>query len=150
MRKLHLLMTFLVACTLLMGTAGMVMAQASKEISNSIRMKLVLIPNGTFQMGSPPSEKGPDHDERQHEVTISKDYSLGAFEVTQAQYEKVMGTNPSHFQGKAVAEMTPARKHPQKGRSKLQRVRARFANPQARMFPVAVTFLVPEKMAGGA
>jgi hypothetical protein len=28
-------------------------------------------------------------------------------------------------------------------------IRARFANPQARMFPVAVTFLVPEKMAGG-
>jgi formylglycine-generating enzyme required for sulfatase activity len=61
-------------------------------------MKLVLIPKGTFMMGSPASEEHHDESETQHEVTISKDYYLGVTEVTQGQYEKVMGTNPSFFQ----------------------------------------------------
>jgi formylglycine-generating enzyme required for sulfatase activity len=77
-------------------------AQAPKEITNSIGMKLVLIPKGTFMMGSPETEKGRQENETQHEVTISKDYYLGVHEVTQAQYEKVMGKNPSHFQGAIV------------------------------------------------
>ena len=77
-------------------------AQAPKEITNSIGMKLVLIPKGTFMMGSPESEKGRKENETQHKVTISKDYYLGVYEVTQAQYEKVMGKNPSSFQGAKV------------------------------------------------
>jgi len=74
------------------------LAQPPKEITNSIGMKLVLIPKGTFMMGSPASEEHHDESETQHEVTISKDYYLGVTEVTQGQYEKVMGTNPSFFQ----------------------------------------------------
>jgi formylglycine-generating enzyme required for sulfatase activity len=77
-------------------------AQPPKELTNSIGMKLVLIPKGTFMMGSPESEQGRNEDETQHEVTISKDYYLGVYEVTQTQYEKVMGKNPSHFQGAIV------------------------------------------------
>jgi len=77
-------------------------AQSPKEITNSIGMKLVLVPKGTFMMGSPESEQGRQKNEDQHEVTISKDYYLGVYEVTQAQYEKVMGKNPSHFQGAVV------------------------------------------------
>ncbi|MFM9064451.1 MAG: formylglycine-generating enzyme family protein, partial [Pirellula sp.] len=77
-------------------------AQSPKEITNSIGMKLVLIPKGTFMIGSPESEQGRDENETQHEVTISKDYYLGVHEVTQAQFEKVMGENPSHFQGAIV------------------------------------------------
>jgi formylglycine-generating enzyme required for sulfatase activity len=65
-------------------------------------MKLVLIPKGTFMMGSPESEQGHNENENQHEVTISKDYYLGVYEVTQAQYEKVIGKNPSYFQGAIV------------------------------------------------
>jgi formylglycine-generating enzyme required for sulfatase activity len=72
------------------------------RITNSIGMKLVLIPKGKFTMGSPESEKGRKENETQHEVTISKDYYLGVYEVTQAQYEKVMGKNPSYFQGAIV------------------------------------------------
>jgi len=83
------------------------MAQADKEITNSIGMKLVLIPKGTFQMGSPPSEDGSQNDERQHKVMLTRDYYLGAFEVTQDQYLKVMGRNPSYFQGDEVAERHP-------------------------------------------
>ena len=78
-----------------------------KVLTNSIDMKLVLIPKGTFMMGSPPDEKGSEDDERRHEVTISRDYHLGMHEVTQAQYTKIMGKNPSHFQGDAVAERHP-------------------------------------------
>jgi formylglycine-generating enzyme required for sulfatase activity len=74
-----------------------VLAQSPKEITNSIGMKLVLIPKGIFMMGSPESEEGRQKDETQHEVTISKDYYLGVTEVTQGQYEMVMGTNPSYF-----------------------------------------------------
>jgi formylglycine-generating enzyme required for sulfatase activity len=78
------------------------LAQTNKEITNSIGMKLVLIPKGTFMMGSPESEQGRNEIENQHEVTISKDYYLGVYEITQAQYEKVMGKNLSHFQGAIV------------------------------------------------
>jgi len=76
-------------------------AQSPKTIPNSIGMKLVLIPKGTFQMGSPIEEAGADDDE-EHQVTISKDYYLGVTEVTQGQYEKVMGTNPSYFQKRVI------------------------------------------------
>ena len=77
-------------------------AQPPKEITNSIGMKLVLIPKGTFMMGSPESEEGRKENETQHEVTISKDYYLGVTEVTQAQYEKVIGKNPSYYEGAIV------------------------------------------------
>ena len=77
-------------------------AQSPKTITNSIGMKLVLIPKGTFMMGSPIEEEGADNDEEQHQVTIGKDYYLGVTEVTQGQYEKVMGTNPSYFQKRVI------------------------------------------------
>jgi formylglycine-generating enzyme required for sulfatase activity len=72
--------------------------QSHRIITNSIGMKLVLIPNGTFMMGSPIDEEGRLEDEVQHQVTISQDYHLGVTEVTQGQYMKVMGNNPSNFQ----------------------------------------------------
>jgi formylglycine-generating enzyme required for sulfatase activity len=67
------------------------LAQAPKEITNSIGIKLVLIPKGTFMMGSPESDVNRQKNQTQHEVTISKGYYLGVYEVTQAQYEKVIG-----------------------------------------------------------
>jgi formylglycine-generating enzyme required for sulfatase activity len=92
-----------IAVSLWLGVgASISSSQPPKEITNSIGMKLVLIPKGTFMMGSPESEQGRKQDETQHEVTISKEYYLGVYEVTQAQYEKVMGKNPSHFQGAIV------------------------------------------------
>ena len=64
-------------------------------LTNSIGMKLKLIPAGTFLMGSPDSEKDRDKNEVQHKVTLTKPFYLGVYEVTQEQYEKVMGSNPS-------------------------------------------------------
>ncbi|MFN6412227.1 MAG: formylglycine-generating enzyme family protein [Planctomycetota bacterium] len=97
------LSTFLlIVGVIFLSLAEYLQAQQPKEITNSIGMKLMLIPKGTFMMGSPESEECRDKDENQHEVTISKDYYLGVYEVTQAQYEKVMGRNPSYFQGAIV------------------------------------------------
>ncbi len=83
--------------------------------TNSIGMKLVLIPPGEFEMGSTQEEidyllkaakelgltqtfidlylsEGP-----QHRVKITQPFYLGMFEITQANYQQVMGTNPSRF-----------------------------------------------------
>src|SRR5204863_104430 len=67
------------------------------EVVNSLGMRLALIPPGRFRMGSPASEKGRQPDEPVHEVEISRPFYLGVFPVTQAQYQKVTGSNPSHF-----------------------------------------------------
>mgnify|MGYP003336280129 CR=1 FL=1 len=70
--------------------------------TNSFGMKFRLIPAGTFIMGSPKTEEDLDHDEHQHEVTITKSFWMGVNPVTQMQYEKIMGTNPSYFLGSQV------------------------------------------------
>ena len=55
---------------------------------------------GTFLMGSPEDERGRYDDETQHQVTLTQGYYyIGVFEVTQRQYELVMGSNPSYRQG---------------------------------------------------
>jgi len=62
-------------------------------------MKFVWIAPGTFMMGSPSSESGRNRDEDHHQVTITKGFEMQTTEVTQAQWEAVMGVNPSHFMG---------------------------------------------------
>ena len=66
-------------------------------IENSIGMKLVLIPPGEFMMGSPMSEKGRGSDEHQHLVRITKAFYMGVYEVTQTEWEQVLGINPSAY-----------------------------------------------------
>ncbi len=61
-------------------------------------LEFVLIPGGTFMMGSPTSEIDRDSDEVQHQVTLSP-YLISKTEVTQAVWERVMGSNPSRFKG---------------------------------------------------
>ncbi len=67
--------------------------------------KLILrrIPSGTFLMGSPSDEQGRYYYdwESLHQVTISKSFYIGIYEVTQKQWELVMGDNPSEYTGKA-------------------------------------------------
>jgi len=63
--------------------------------------EFVLIPAGTFMMGSPSGffggESGRDPDETQHKVTISRPFYMQTTEVTQGQWQKVMGSNPSQL-----------------------------------------------------
>jgi len=61
------------------------------------KMVLRRIPAGTFVMGSPTNELGRDSDETQHPVTLTKDFYVGVFEVTQEQWFQVMGVWPSWF-----------------------------------------------------
>jgi len=59
----------------------------------------VWIPPGTFLMGSPVGEEGRDLDEPQHTVTLTQGFWLSDHEVTQSEYQAVMGNNPSYFKG---------------------------------------------------
>ena len=62
-------------------------------------MAMIYVAPGSFMMGSPSTEEGREDDETQHRVTLTKGYWLGETEVTQAQWESVMGINPSRFKG---------------------------------------------------
>jgi len=70
-----------------------------QEIINSIGMKFRLIKAGTFIMGSDAPDVWP-FEKPAHKVTLTKDFYIGIYEVTQAQYEAVMGKNLSRFKGK--------------------------------------------------
>jgi len=69
------------------------------DLGRGVTMRMVLIPPGTFAMGSPASEKDRDDDETQHLVRITKAFYLGAYEVTQPGYEAVAGNARSSFKG---------------------------------------------------
>jgi formylglycine-generating enzyme required for sulfatase activity len=68
-----------------------------REITNSIGMKLVLIPAGKFIMGSPKTDRIREDEESEHKVEITRPFYMGIHEVTQKQYKMVMGKNPSYF-----------------------------------------------------
>jgi len=91
------------------------------RLPGNVTLELVRIPKGEFMMGSPATEDGRDNDEVQHRprrrrrsdgaeagrfygeiqhrVTLTKDFFLGKYEVTQAQWQAVMGNDPSYFKG---------------------------------------------------
>lgn len=69
---------------------------------NSIDMEFVRVGRGEFWMGSAEGE-GYDNERPRHRVTIGEDFYLGATEVTQGHYLKVMGENPSHFGPKGAS-----------------------------------------------
>jgi formylglycine-generating enzyme required for sulfatase activity len=75
-------------------------AQIYKEdLGNSTSLTMVKIPAGSFMMGSPSNEDQSQANEKpQHKVTLNSFY-MGQTEVTQAQYQAIMGTNPSKFKG---------------------------------------------------
>ena len=65
--------------------------------TNSLGMTFVKIPAGEFFMGSPTDEPGRYDDETRHKVKITKSFWMMTTEVTQNQWEAVMGENPSYF-----------------------------------------------------
>jgi len=69
------------------------------ELGKDVKLEMVLVLAGKFKMGSPASEKDRSDDETQHEVTLTKPFYMGKHEVTQDQYEAVMGKNPSATKG---------------------------------------------------
>ena len=67
--------------------------------TNTIGMEFILVKAGTFQMGS---TSGYSDEKPVHSVTISKDYYIGKYEVTQKQWVAVMGSNPSNWKGDSL------------------------------------------------
>lgn len=65
------------------------------DLGGGVKMEFVLITSGSFTMGTENSST----DEKAHKVTITKPFYLGKFEVTQKQWQQVMGANPSGFKG---------------------------------------------------
>ena len=69
-------------------------------VKNGISIEMVRVEAGTFIMGATPEMKEPWDDEKPaHQVTLTNDYYIGKYEVTQALWKAVMGYNPSAFKG---------------------------------------------------
>ena len=64
-----------------------------------LSMEMLWVKPGTFEMGSPLGEAKRRDSETPHTVTLSRGFYLGKHEVTQSQWEKVMGSNPSRYKG---------------------------------------------------
>ena len=79
------------------GPTGPRVQEAGSSWKSSIGMEFVWVPPGRFAMGSPEGEAGREDDERQHGVRISEGFWMGKYEVTQREWELVMGSNPSYY-----------------------------------------------------
>jgi formylglycine-generating enzyme required for sulfatase activity len=108
MIKQHLFVLFLFLGALVLSLD----AGNAKTLTNSVGMKFAPIPAGKFTMGSPDTERDRGRDEEQHEVAITKPFYLGVHEVTQGEYEKVLGKNPSFFSAVGPGKQRVANKNP--------------------------------------
>lgn len=81
------------------------------DLGGGEKLHSVRISKGTFKMGAPDGEKvALDNEKPQHSVELTSDFYMGQFEVTQGQYEQLMGENPSRFKGKNLpVENVPLR-----------------------------------------
>jgi formylglycine-generating enzyme required for sulfatase activity len=78
---------------------GRVGATLQMLLAGKIVMPFAFCPAGSFTMGSPSTDDGRSDDENQVSVTQSKAFWMAKTEVTQEQWQAVMGSNPSHFKG---------------------------------------------------
>jgi len=76
-------------------------------LPGGVEMELVWVPAGTFDRGSPVGERGRVDREDLHQVTLTEGYFLGTYEMTQAQWEAVMGSNPSDPDDPASCTTSP-------------------------------------------
>ncbi|MBO4545268.1 MAG: formylglycine-generating enzyme family protein [Verrucomicrobia bacterium] len=79
--------------------AGSMGKNVTIPLAEDVDLDMIWIEPGAFLMGSPEDELGRKNDEVQHQVTLTQGYWLGKYEITQAQYEAVMGENPSYHKG---------------------------------------------------
>ncbi|MBD2360242.1 SUMF1/EgtB/PvdO family nonheme iron enzyme [Anabaena minutissima FACHB-250] len=70
-----------------------------ENLGNGVSLEMVQIPGGTFTMGSPESEKNRDSDESPQRQVRVPGFFMGKYEITQEQYQAIMGINPSNFKG---------------------------------------------------
>lgn len=74
----------------------------AEKIANGLGMEFRRIPAGTFMMGSPSNEEDRRSDEDQYQVILTNDFYMQTTEVTQPQWQAVMGNNPSPVQGDSL------------------------------------------------
>ncbi|HVX60689.1 MAG TPA: formylglycine-generating enzyme family protein [Pirellulales bacterium] len=103
---------------------------ATIDLGDGVKMEFVLIRPGSFVMGTD-EDNDPDSDASpRRRVTLTQPFYLGKYEVTQEQWEKVMGSNPSHFQGAKLPVETVSWNACQEFLAKLQaRTGRKFALP---------------------
>jgi formylglycine-generating enzyme required for sulfatase activity len=92
----------LVLCAAALVAAEPAPPTLTLDLGGGVKWEGVLIPAGTYVMGSPVGEAKTEQEsalEKQHQVAISQPFYIGKFETTQAQYEAVMGDNPSVKKG---------------------------------------------------
>ena len=95
----------------------------SIPVKDGISIDMVRVEAGTFTMGSTAEKKDPwDNEKPTHRVTLTNDYYIGKYEVTQALWKAVMGNNPSNFKGDNLPVEKVNWKHCQKFLSKLNRI----------------------------
>ena len=81
-------------------TIGAVSGDVTVALPGGVPLVMVWCPAGSFQMGSPDIEHSRGNDEGPvHTVTLSHDFYMGKYEVTQAQWKAVMGSNPASGYG---------------------------------------------------
>ena len=69
-------------------------------VKDGINIEMVKVEAGTFMMGATSEIQNSSDDEKPvHQVTLTNDYYMGKYEVTQVLWQTVMGSNPSHFEG---------------------------------------------------
>jgi len=90
---------FCLSLAVLLATDFRIQAQEQrappKYFTNSVGMKFVWIPPGSFMMGSPKEEKDRNANETQHKVTLTKGFYMGVYTVTKEQWNAVIGNTPS-------------------------------------------------------
>ena len=70
-----------------------------ENLGNGVTLEMVKIPGGDFEMGSPEDEEGRSKDEGPQRQVKVPEFFMGKYQVTQAQYQQIMGKNPSNFKG---------------------------------------------------
>ncbi len=98
----------MIYCVVLLAMVGNAFSNEPKpppkelavDLGRGVKLEMVLIPAGEFLMGSPDADKNASNVEKpQHRVRITRPFCLGKYVVTQQQWESVMGSKPSRFQG---------------------------------------------------
>ena len=120
------------------------------ELNATVAMDMIWCPPGTFTMGSPTTEVGRGSDETEHNVSLTRGFYLGKYEVTQAQYEAVMTGNTETNSSGDIISATPSNWHGNPDRpvemvswEDAQVFLTRLNEQQASNLPTGWTYVLP-------
>jgi len=118
--------------------------ESSFSISSTVSLDMIYVESGTFTMGSPTTEPDRDADETQHQVQLTKDFYLGKYEVTQAQYEAVMTGNTDGLSATpSTWQNNPNRPVETVSHDDIQIFLSRLNNQQSANIPAGWAYVLP-------